>query len=47
MEDKKILRLRVFENKVLRRISGTSTEEVAGRWRDCTTHSTSDTFVPM
>jgi hypothetical protein len=32
-------RLRVFENKVLRRIFGRRRDEVTGGWRDCATRS--------
>jgi hypothetical protein len=32
-------RLRVFENKVLRRIFGPKRDEVTGEWRDCITKS--------
>jgi hypothetical protein len=32
-------RLRVFENKVLRRIFGSKRDEVTGGWRNCITRS--------
>jgi hypothetical protein len=32
-------RLRVFENKVLRRIFGSKRDEVTGEWEDCITSS--------